>query len=228
MKDSGDHAGAAPGPYVALIVSDTGTGMDAATRARAFEPFFTTKGPGTGTGLGLATVHGIVREAKGTIGVVTEPGFGTSFRVYLPRVADKAAPDPRPAPQEPAPSGSETILLVEDEEVVRAYAARILTELGYTVIEASTGTEALAHGAMHPGAIDLLVTDVVLPGPQGDQVGRDLRALRPRMRVLYISGSTEISPVPRRGTGEPVGFLLKPFTGEALGWAARQVLDRPG
>jgi two-component system, cell cycle sensor histidine kinase and response regulator CckA len=221
------HADVVPGPYLALIVSDTGTGMDASTSARVFEPFFTTKAPGIGTGMGLATVRGIVQQSGGSIFVYSEPGFGTSFKVYLPRVADEAAPDPRTVPREPAPTGSETILLVEDEEVVRAYAMRILSELGYTVIEASTGTEALAMGATHTGAIDLLVTDVVLPGPQGYQLGRQLRSLRPGLRVLYISGFTENSLVHHGVADEAVAFLQKPFSGEALGWAARQALDRP-
>jgi two-component system, cell cycle sensor histidine kinase and response regulator CckA len=226
-KDAADHPDIVPGRYVALVVTDTGAGMDATTSARIFEPFFTTKAPGIGTGMGLATVHGIVEESGGSISVRSEPGSGTSFRVHLPSVAGEADPDPRTGPGEPAPSGSETILLVEDEEVVRAYAARILSELGYTVIEASTGTEALEVGARHASAIDLLVTDVVLPGPQGDELSRRLCALRPGMRVLYISGFTESSEIHRRAIDESVAFLLKPFSGEALGWAARQVLDRP-
>ena len=219
------HAGVTPGPYVALIVSDTGSGMEEATRAHIFEPFFTTKELGKGTGMGLATVHGIVNQSGGSIYLYSEPGHGTTFKIYLPRVADEAARRAGTVPTAAAPTGSETILLVEDEAAVRSYAARVLTEQGYSVLEASSGAEALAL-ASHAGAIDLLVTDVVMPGLQGHQLGAQLSAVRPGLRALYVSGFTENSVVHHGVVGEGIYFLQKPFSGEELGWAVRQALDK--
>ena len=220
------HPGVAPGPYVALIVSDTGSGMDKAVKAHLFEPFFTTKEPGHGTGMGLATVYGIVQQSGGSIYLYSEPGHGTSFKIYLPRVADEALPETAIVPTVAVPTGSETILLVEDEAAVRAYAARILFEQGYTVLEAGNGAEALALAADHVGPIELLVTDVVMPGLQGHQLGKRLHDLRPDLRVLFVSGFTENSVVHHGVVREGILFLQKPFTSEALNRAVRRALDR--
>jgi two-component system cell cycle sensor histidine kinase/response regulator CckA len=220
------HAGATPGPQVALSVSDTGTGMDAATQAHIFEPFFTTKEQGMGTGMGLATVYGIVKQSGGSIYVYSEPGHGSSFRIYLPRVADEATLVPVPLSGAESPRGSETVLLVEDEPAVRAYAVRILSEQGYTVLEAPSGTDAIALAAAHPEEIDLLVTDVVMPGLQGNQLATQLGADRPGLRVLYVSGFTENSVVHHEVVGTEIAFLQKPFGAEGLGRAVRGVLDK--
>jgi two-component system cell cycle sensor histidine kinase/response regulator CckA len=220
------HADVTPGPHVALIVSDTGQGMDRATQARIFEPFFTTKEQGQGTGMGLATVYGIVKQSGGSIYLYSEPGHGTSFKIYLPRVEDEAVSGTVTVPATTAASGSETILLVEDETAVRGFAARVLSEHGYTVLEASSGAEALALAASHAGAIDLLVTDVAMPGLQGHQLAAQLGAIRCGLRVLYVSGYTENSVIHHGVVGEGINFLQKPFGDEALGWAVRQVLDK--
>ncbi len=220
------HPGVVAGRYVALLVSDTGSGMSDDVKAHIFEPFFTTKEPGKGTGMGLATVYGIAQQSGGSIYIYSEPGVGTSFKIYLPRVDDEAGPAAVRVPTAVTPTGSETILLVEDEEAVRAYALRILSELGYTVLEASGGTAALALVAAHPGAIDLLVTDVVMPGLQGHQLGELLSEVRPGLRVLYVSGFTDNSVLDHGVVGEGISFLPKPYTVEALGQAVRQVLDK--
>jgi PAS domain S-box-containing protein len=219
------HPGVTPGLYVALTVSDTGSGMSEAVKAHIFEPFFTTKEPGKGTGMGLATVYGIAQQSGGSIYLYSEPGHGTSFKIYLPRVDDEAGAA-LPVPIAVTPTGSETILLVEDEEAVRAYAARILSEQGYVVLEASGGAAALALVAAHPGAIDLLVTDMVMPGLQGHQLGEQLSDIRPDLRVLYVSGFTENSVGDHGVVGEGIAFLPKPYTVDALGRAVRLVLDK--
>ena len=221
------HGDVRPGPHVALIVSDTGTGMDDVTKARIFEPFFTTKEPGKGTGMGLATVYGIVKQSAGSVYVYSEPGHGTSFKVYLPRVEDAAESDTIATPAAGAQTGSELILLVENDPAVRAFAARVLTERGYAVLEASNGAEALALAAALPSAIDLLVTDVIMPGQQGHQLALQLAAERPGLHVLYVSGFTENSVVHHGVVGEGVAFLPKPFSGDALGRAVRQALETP-
>jgi PAS domain S-box-containing protein len=220
------HPGVTPGPYVALIVSDTGSGMSDAVKTHIFEPFFTTKEPGKGTGMGLATVYGIAQQSGGSIYLYSEPGYGTSFKIYLPRVDGAAGAAASLVPTAVTPTGSETILLVEDEEAVRAYAARILSEQGYLVLEASGGAAALALVATHPGPIDLLVTDVVMPGLQGHQLGKQLSDIRPGLRVLYVSGFTESSVVDQGVVGEGIAFLPKPYTVDALGRAVRLVLDK--
>jgi PAS domain S-box-containing protein len=219
------HPGVTPGPYVALVVSDTGSGMSDAVKTHIFEPFFTTKEPGKGTGMGLATVYGIAQQSGGSIYLYSEPGYGTSFKIYLPRVDDAAGAAASPVPTAVTPTGSETILLVEDEEAVRAYAARILSEQGYIVLEAPGGAAALALVAAHPGPIDLLVTDVVMPGLQGHQLAERLSDIRPGLRVLYVSGFTESSVVDQGVVGEGIAFLPKPYTVDALGRAVRLVLD---
>jgi PAS domain S-box-containing protein len=221
------HPEAKPGSYVVLSVSDTGAGIDEATKARVFEPFFTTKEPGKGTGMGLATVYGIVKQSGGSIYLYSEPGHGTSFKIYLPRMDEAIEPEIVTVPMGAAPTGSEVILLVEDEAAVRGFGSRILTELGYTVLEAANGTEALALAAAHAGAIDLLVTDVVMPGMQGHELAVQLAAHRSDLRILYVSGFTENSVVHHGVVGDGIDFLPKPFTGDALGRAVRWVLAKP-
>jgi len=222
-----DHVTAGPGAHVLLAVSDTGSGMDEATRAHLFEPFFTTKEIGRGTGLGLATVYGVVKQSGGHIWVYSEPDHGATFKIYLPRVAE--APEPlaaaEPGGVRAAARGSETILLVEDEQIVRSLARRVLTQQGYTVLEAPAGAEALAVSDAHAGEIHLLLTDVVMPGIGGRELARQLAERRPRARVLYLSGYSDDAIV-RHGLLDPGTFFLqKPFTPQALTRKVRQVLD---
>ena len=219
------HAVVEPGPYVMLTVSDTGTGMDEATQARIFEPFFTTKGQGRGTGLGLATVYGVVKQSGGYIWVYSELGHGTTFKVYLPLVrneAEKAAPEKTVSG--PAP-GTETILFVEDEESVRELVSEYLLARGYRVLEASDGLQALDLAEKHKGAIQLLITDVVMPRLSGRELATRLAAKRPGMKVLYISGYTDDS-IFRHGVLEGgMAFLQKPFNLKSIAQKVREVLD---
>jgi signal transduction histidine kinase/ActR/RegA family two-component response regulator len=221
------HPDVQPGSYVLLAVSDTGIGMDAATRARLFEPFFTTKETGKGTGLGLSTVYGIVKQSGGHIDVYSEPGQGAAFKVYLPR-AD-AAPQPVEAPVEGAsPRGSETVLLVEDEEGLRTLAREILELQGYTLIEASNPGEALARLEAHHGPIHLLVTDVVMPQMSGRELASRVAAARPETRILYMSGYTDDAII-RHGVLDPgTPFLQKPFAPDSLARKVRDALDARG
>jgi PAS domain S-box-containing protein len=222
------HLSAQPGPYVMLAVSDTGVGMDAATQARIFEPFFTTKERGKGTGLGLATVYGIVKQSNGWIWVYSEPGQGTTFKVYLPRVAEAAAARAAPSAA-PAVSvrGSETILVVEDDEMIRHLVQKVLKTNGYTVLVAGDGSEAERVAGAHAGTIHLLMTDVVLPGLNGREVARRLVAQRAGIKVLFLSGYTDDAIV-HHGMLEPgVAFLQKPFPPAVLGRKVREVLDSP-
>lgn len=221
------HLSAQPGPYVMLAVSDTGVGMDAATQARIFEPFFTTKERGKGTGLGLATVYGIVKQSGGWIWVYSETGEGTTFKVYLPRVTAAAAPAaPSPAPRASA-RGSETILVVEDDEMIRNLVQKVLMANGYTVLVADSGTDAERVAEAHAGPIHLLVTDVVLPGLNGREVARRLVAQRAGIRVLFLSGYTDDAIVHRGMLDPGVNFLQKPFPPAVLGRKVREVLDSP-
>ncbi|WP_439628546.1 ATP-binding protein [Gemmata sp.] len=216
-----------PGRYAELAVSDTGTGMTDGVRAKLFEPFFTTKGVGQGTGLGLATVHGIVSQAGGHVGVETKLGEGTTFSVLLPAVdgPDPRAPGPRAGAGPGAPRGSELVLLVEDELAVRRLARAALEGVGYRVLEAASGAEAvrIADGCADP--IDLLVTDVVMPGMGGRDVAAALRARRPVTRVLFVSGYTDGAIVPHGVDGDGVAFLQKPYTPRSLARKVRAVLD---
>jgi PAS domain S-box-containing protein len=216
------HLEAVPGPHVLLAISDTGSGMDEATRAHIFEPFFTTKELGKGTGLGLATVYGIVKQSNGSISLDSEPAHGTTFRIYLPRAFEEpTAAVAETLAARPSSSGRETILLVEDEAPVREFSRRALEAKGYTVLEAASGADALSIAASHVGPIALLVTDVIMPGLQGQQLAEQLMAARPELRTLCVSGFAE-NAVIRHG----VAFLAKPFSVEALCGAVRDVLDR--
>lgn len=221
------HLGLAAGAYVVLAVSDTGVGMDAATRARIFEPFFTTKEPGKGTGLGLATVCGIVGQAGGGVWAYSEPGMGSTFKVYLPRVDDGGEPHGQSAAGA-TPGGWETILVVEDEVSVRAAVARALRQRGYRVLEAGHGAEALQVARGYAEALHLLVTDVVLPEMSGRQVVEAMRDVHPEARVLYLSGYTNEAVVRHGVLQEGLAFLQKPFTPRDLAQKVREALDEGG
>jgi two-component system cell cycle sensor histidine kinase/response regulator CckA len=221
------HAEVHPGPHVLLSVSDTGQGMSDEIQAHLFEPFFTTKERGKGTGLGLATVYGIVQQSGGHIRVNSAADRGSTFLIYLPRVEapEDSAPGadlpllPRPSP------GTETVLLAEDEEVVRGLAREILVGNGYKVLEAGNGREALLLSEAHRGGIDLLLTDVQMPKMSGRELGEQIRVLRPGLKVLYMSGYTD-DPILRIGIMEAgIPFLQKPFTADELARKVREVLD---
>jgi CheY-like chemotaxis protein len=214
-----------PGKYVMLAVTDNGCGMDSETQAHIFEPFFTTKEKGKGTGLGLATVYGIVKQSGGYVWVYSEPGRGTSFKVYLPRIEDEsnlATRDRKPS-ERSLPHGSETILLVEDEKGVRELAREYLQTCGYKVIEAEDGHTALELAAMHSGTIHLLMSDVVMPGISGRELAERVKTLRPGIKVLFMSGYTDQSVV-RHGILENDAVLLqKPFTMATLAVKLREL-----
>ena len=215
------------GSYVMLAVSDTGCGMDAETLAHIFEPFFTTKEPGKGTGLGLSTVYGIVKQSGGYIFVYSEPDRGTTFKIYLPRVEEEVPlPDQNAVPAIPT-EGWETVLLVEDEQPVRALVREILQKNGYSVLEAGHGKEALQVSDRYPDPIHLMVTDVVMPGMSGCELAERLASRRPDTKVLYLSGYTDNALLNHDMTDPTIAFLQKPFTTYALGRKVREVLDSP-
>ena len=219
-----------PGDYVKLAVSDTGSGMTLDTQERIFEPFFTTKAPHKGTGLGLATVYGIVKQNNGYITVASEEGCGSVFTLYLPRCRAESAVALVSHPGEGGatlPGGTETILLVEDEETVRALCITILSQLGYTVLAASHGKEALALATRHEGVIGLLLTDVVMPEMSGPELADGLRQIMPRLQVVYMSGYTENAIVHRGILAKNIHFLQKPITPNALAAVVRTALDEP-
>jgi two-component system, cell cycle sensor histidine kinase and response regulator CckA len=222
--DQHDGIGIPRGEYVQLTVSDTGVGMDPETQARIFEPFFTTKPVGQGTGLGLSTVYGIVKQSDGFVWVYSEPGVGTTFKIYLPRVGSGGGMPPRPGGGSAAQGGTETILIVEDEELVRSLASRGLRERGYTVIEARHGAEALRQLEFR-SEVDLVVSDVVMPEMGGRELGQRLARTRPSLPVLYMSGYTG-EDVTQRGLLEPgAPFQQKPFAPEELARKVREMLD---
>jgi nitrogen-specific signal transduction histidine kinase/CheY-like chemotaxis protein len=223
--ETATDVGAGGAPWVRLSVQDGGVGMDAATRARIFEPFFTTKQPGKGTGLGLATVYGVVEQARGRIAVHSEPGRGTRFDILLPRTSARPSRPAVPHPPAPASVGG-TILVVEDDEAVSAFVTLVLQQARYTVLAATDGTQALEVAGRHSGHIDLLLTDIVMPEINGRALAHALRRTLPRLRVMYMSGYPG-DTIERYGdipSGEP--FLQKPFTRELLLGRVAELLER--
>jgi two-component system cell cycle sensor histidine kinase/response regulator CckA len=221
------HPGARSGEYAILTVADTGIGMSDEVRSHAFEPFFTTKEHGKGTGLGLATAYGIVKQSDGYITVDSEPGRGTTFRIYFPRATGPATASERGERSALSPRGTETILLVEDESGVRRLSRTILEAQGYIVLEAAAGDEALEVARSHAREIQLVATDVVMPGMSGRELWDRLKTLRPDSRVLFMSGYTD-DAIARHGVLEPgIAFLQKPFTPFSLAQKVREVLDAP-
>jgi two-component system, cell cycle sensor histidine kinase and response regulator CckA len=219
-----DHPDAQAGRYVLLAVSDTGCGIDEPTMARIFEPFFTTKGE-RGTGLGLATVHGIVKQSGGHVAVYSEVGRGTTFKVYLPHMEQRPTSAKPHLQPEVLPRGSETVLFVEDEAGVRALSRHVLQECGYTVLEARDGVEAVRIAVQHQGRIDLLVTDVVMPRLGGREVAEQLATTHPGAKVLFLSGYTDDAVVRHGILQAQVAFLQKPFRPASLVMKVREVLD---
>jgi CheY-like chemotaxis protein len=225
--DRSRHLDAGPGSYVMLAVTDTGVGIDADTAAQIFDPFFTTKPEGVGTGLGLSTVYGIIKQSGGDIGVHSTPGSGTTFRIYLPQAhATLDRYDTPPLELKP-PRGSETILLVEDEELVRNLEREVLEECGYTVLEATSAKHALQLAANHRGVIELLLTDVVMPELSGRELAEQLLAQRPEMRILYASGYFDDAIAPHGVLDPGIALLSKPLTPTSLARKVRDTLDSP-
>jgi PAS domain S-box-containing protein len=227
-ESSGQHDQViVPGSYVMLSVTDTGTGMSAETRRRLFEPFFTTKEQGKGTGLGLATVYGIVKQSGGNIWVFSELGQGTAFKVYLPRAGADAQPRTAATVVDVPSRGTETVLLVEDEDGVRHLAHRVLQDAGYQVLAASNPAEARELFAQHRGRIDLVLTDVIMPGSSGPDMFQTFALLEPALKVLYMSGYTEDATVRQARLGRGQRFVQKPFTAIGLARSVREALRQP-
>ena len=219
------HVGVRPGPHVMLALSDTGVGMDPATQARIFEPFFTTKGPRKGTGLGLAMVYGIVKQSGGSIWVYSEPGQGTTFKIYLPQIEDPIDGSFENSTLTAPCHGRETLLVVEDEDGVRDLVRDILESVGYTVLEAPHGAGALEVSERHAGPIHLLLTDVVMPEMSGRELAQRFATLRPETKVLFMSGYTA-NAVVHHGVLDPdTEFLPKPITAAVLTRKVREILD---
>jgi PAS domain S-box-containing protein len=222
---SGSYPEPKPGPYAMIEVTDTGSGMDSATLAHIFEPFFTTKEVGQGTGLGLATVYGLVQQMGGGINAYSELGIGTTFKIYLPE-ANVAEAAVKPARRTSAPRGTETVLLAEDESQIRRFVASVLKRAGYTVLASANPAEALEMASAHSGRLDLLVTDMVMPGGTGPELAERLRALHPELPVLFVSGNADLGLAARSGvTLDEFSFLQKPFTADQLLTHIRQSLD---
>ena len=219
------HPPTKPGRYVMLALTDTGQGMDPEVRSHLFEPFFTTKGLGKGTGLGLATVYGIVKQSGGYVWALSEPGQGASFQIYLPPVDEAVQATEHKADAGPL-KGTETILLVEDEPVVRSLARDILKMRGYTVLESTDVNDARRICETHPEPIHLMLTDVVMPQMSGRALADSLTGFRPAMRVLYMSGYTDDAIVQHGVLSPGTPFLQKPFTPGNLARKVREVLDR--
>ena len=217
------HIAVAPGPYVMLSVSDTGTGMSREVQSQIFEPFFTTKGKGTG--LGLSTVYGIVKQSKGNIWVYSEPGKGTTFKIYLPRVEKPASGTKRNAETTDTPTGSETILVVEDDEMVRNFAVKVLKGYGFKVLTAADGDEAIKISGEHRKPIHLMLTDVIMPGISSRDMEESLKSSRPEMKVLYMSGYTDNTIVHHGVLDSGKAFIGKPFSPDSLGRKVREMLD---
>jgi hypothetical protein len=221
------HISLKPGPYILLAVSDTGCGMDENTKARLFEPFFTTKGPGRGTGLGLSTVFGIVKQSGGSVDVYSEPGHGTSVKVYLPRIDEPVALEAEKLKRDFA-RGTETILLVEDDEMVRTLVCETLVREGYKVLDFADPVEARRRSEQNKGPIHLLITDVVMPKLSGRELAGQLMRRRTSMKVLYMSGYTDNAVMNSGILQTEVAFLQKPFTPAALTEKVREVLEETG
>jgi two-component system, cell cycle sensor histidine kinase and response regulator CckA len=224
------HPEVTPGPYALLEVIDTGCGMDEEVQAHLFEPFFTTKEVGKGTGLGLATVFGIVKQSGGHVEVLSAPRQGTTFKIYLPRFEARPLAPPPVVPEGPEgrlPGGTETILLVEDEDGVRSLVRQMLRRGGYTLLEARNGEEALELYGKHEGPIQLLLTDVVMPRLSGRELAKKMGALHPDMKVLFMSGFTDSTLLRHDVISGEVECLIKPFAGETLVQKVREVLDAP-
>jgi two-component system, cell cycle sensor histidine kinase and response regulator CckA len=219
------HVGSSSGPQVLLTVSDTGTGMDRATLSRIFEPFFTTKEPGQGTGLGLAMVYGVVKQSGGSIWVDSEMGVGTSFKIYLPQAHGISEVLTPKKPLNALRQGSETILLVEDDPGVRELVCAMLTSKGYTVLAAERPSDVKSLCEKHSGSIHLLLTDMILPGVGGREIAKHVGAMRPGVKVLYMSGYTDDALIRDHGLEESVAFLQKPFSQRSLATKVREVLD---
>ncbi len=221
------HSEVRPGPYVMLAVSDTGQGIDSHVLPRIFDPFFTTKGKDKGTGLGLSTVYGIVKQHQGHITAYSEPGRGTTFKVYLPLVQNASEQVPSVPATAPRLGGKETVIVVEDEEIVRQLTTEVLETLGYSVLQCRDAEEAIRVTAIHGGPIHLLLTDVVLPQMDGRSLFGFLSPMFPDMRVLYVSGYAENAIVHHGVLDAGVKFLQKPFTVDSLAKKVREVLDEP-
>lgn len=221
------HPDVTAGAYVMLAVSDTGHGMDTETLSHVFEPFFTTKAPGKGTGLGLAMVYGIVRQSGGHVAVYSEPGRGTTFKVYLPRAEGQAEEASTPVPLGEPRRGTETVALVEDEEALRQVVHELLEESGYTVIDGPSPEAALKAAGEHAGPIHLLITDLIMPRLSGREAALRLQAVRPNVKVIYMSGYTGTAAEHHGPLEARHAFIQKPFSLDALLRKVREVLDSP-
>jgi CheY-like chemotaxis protein len=220
------HAGVNPGKHVVFAVRDTGVGMDTATQQRIFEPFFTTKVKGKGTGLGLSTVYGIVRQSGGHIDVRSAPGRGTTFEIILPQVSTAVPARAEHIMHNALPRGTETVLVVEDEDAVRLIVRRVLRDQGYVILEARDGNEALRVCAQKGDAIDLVLSDVIMPGMGGRELSRALAVSRPGLPILFMSGYNDDGDLTGSSTDTAASVLAKPFTAETLATQVREALDR--
>ena len=220
--------GVTPGRYVQITISDTGSGMDARTLENLFEPFFTTKEAGKGTGLGLSTAYGIVKQHGGNIWAYSEPGLGSSIKIYLPAAEDSKQAEAAASEKTPAPDqgGSETILIAEDDLQVRNLALTVLKRKGYTVLSASNGAEALEKLKAHKGPVHLLLTDVIMPDSNGKELYKQIADIRPDIRVLYMSGYTDDALARHGIVDSRVNFIEKPFSVKFLAAKVRTVLDQ--